>query len=219
MSKLEKKLLIILLIIACLLSSGYLIMHWLEIRSYRRMSALRKDPFRFHHRMASMLKKDSKENPFLSRLNHERKEQAIEILSNDKVDDTVIFLMNYVAHHNIYGYMSIISFVDEGENVWEIVYQPLEKDVNGLNLHLSFMSNEEVQGEVFGPFGSRMILRPDRNINAPKVEDVNYLEPPYLFLPTQEYENIIAGKGKLILLDKNGEALDAIPIKMVDFKW
>ena len=172
-----------------------------------------------HLRYAENLRDGISTRGWKKSIDEERRNLAIEVLSDGKIGDEVVFLYNAVARHNVYGFMARIIFVDEQASVWEIIYQGLNNDVNGTSQQVTFLPSQYIFGqEGWGTFTSDVILKPSNNITKACIIDSNSYEPDHLVLPKEMYDPITEGKGQMLLLDKNGKVLDSLRIKMTEFK-
>ncbi|MHC4214625.1 MAG: hypothetical protein ACYSWP_14780, partial [Planctomycetota bacterium] len=66
-----------------------------------------------HLSFSKILEKGLPNNSWGTEIEQQRKQRAIELLSNGKFDQSVVFLDSALVHHQVYGYMVQIIFIDE----------------------------------------------------------------------------------------------------------
>jgi hypothetical protein len=154
-----------------------------------------------------------------ARIDEDRQNKAFRVLMDNEVNDTVIFLWNGVVKHNIYGYMFEIIFVDRTARVWNVVYEDSGQSETTQASRSILHGSKEMSGrERTGGLCLKMILCASNDLIESTVSDVNRVEPKHLLLPQKLYNDIVSGKGKMLLLDKDGTTLDSLGITVVDSK-
>jgi hypothetical protein len=176
----------------------------------------------FEHQLdfARVLRDGMPNNLWQTSIDEKRNREAVEILSNGKLDESVVFLHIAVTIHSVYGYMAQMIFVDESANVSEVAYQAPGKDPDNPGERVMFLPGERIyaQQRMKGWVWSEVILGPSDDITEGTVSDANAYEPDYLFLPKEAHKSLIAGAGEMLLLDENGNVLDSLAITITNFK-
>jgi hypothetical protein len=139
--------------------------------------------------------------------------KASAILSNDKFDHGAVFLFALLADYPGYGNVLQIEFVDECSDIVQIDY--VGPDVNAASAIclLKVPSGEFHEIRYYGTFRKEIILRAEGETITKEPKGEFPLKPHYIFLPRSTYENIIAAKGELLLIDCNGKILDILPLR------
>ena len=171
-----------------------------------------------HLRYAKGLKDGVPIGAWKAPIDEQRRDRAIEILSDGKIREEVLFLYNAVAHHNVYRYMSRHIFVDEDHSVSEIAYRISDDGSGKPGSKLMFLPKDIFYQIRNGWYSFEFVLKPSNKVAEPTVSDPNSYEPDHLYLPKEIYESIIAGKGQMLLLDKAGKVLDTLPITITEFQ-
>jgi hypothetical protein len=152
-------------------------------------------------------------------INENRRNRAVRVLMDSEVNDTVVFLWNGVVKHNVYGYVFEIVFVDRTTRVWSMVYEEAGQSETTKASRSVLLNSEEIsRQEHWGEFHLKTILCEGSDLTESDVSDVNRVEPAHLLLPKKLYNDIVSGKGKILLLDKDGTTLDSLGITVVDSK-
>jgi hypothetical protein len=210
-----KKILLIILSIAVVLLLFFVFKNLLETKTTQSRIRPKKPLWKLHHH-AELLSNSNKRDPLVSSIDEDSKNRAIKILSNQTLDNTVIFLCNAISYHNVYGYKHHIVFVDECKKVNEVAFVKYMEDTNDLSEQSILIPNSYVY--VYnddGWFSSSLVLKPSEDINEPYIKDVNNLEPSYLFLEKQIYKDAISGKGYILLIDQDGNVINSLKIKVL----
>jgi hypothetical protein len=176
--------------------------------------------FRGHLRFAKLLEKGLPTKSWGTEIEQQRKQRAIELLTNGKLDQSVVFLDSAVAHHKIYGYMVQILFIDECASVSQVAYQGNAMDPDNPVERLTFRPRGKMyMGQRgWGRVRSKLILAQSDDNTVDIVSGLKFNEPDRLFLPKEAYQALIKGAGEMLLVDKDGNVLDRLPIEIGKFR-
>jgi hypothetical protein len=173
-----------------------------------------------HLHFAKLLEKGLPNNSWGTKIEQQRMQRAIELLSNGKFDQSVVFLDSAVAHHQIYGFMVQILFIDESALVSQVAYQGYDVDPDNPVERLTFIPGGYMYMEQrgWGSVWSKVILVQSDNNTVDIVNGGKFNEPERVLLPKAASQALIKGAGEMLLVDKDGNVLDRLPIETGKFR-
>ncbi|MBE0536550.1 MAG: hypothetical protein IH624_12865 [Phycisphaerae bacterium] len=148
-------------------------------------------------------------------MDSERYERAIAILGNSTYDGEVVLYKCIVWHHNVYGPMLEIGFVDECASV-----AALKLRGGGQTEYPAFVfehsgTSMQARKRMAGICRLRHPLRRGSDDSEVLREREKTEEPYYLRVPGDLYDSIVGGGGGVVLVDAEGEILDVCGISKV----
>ena len=121
-----------------------------------------------------------------------------------------------LIEHPVYGPTLEIQFVDECAIVTQLGFRPSsrEGEVNGNFQVLSTLGLREKRETGVFPF--RHPLEKGPPLSQPELTRHATDEPYYLRVPEVLFDGIVLGEGDIVLIGKDGEVVDSMPLTKVD---
>ncbi len=170
-------------------------------------------------KLTGRLKKMRASNVVLTEHGLDRWRRAIKILENREFDDTVVVLKVGVSPGGVNPPSLIMEYVDEKATVAQFNFVGSTAEPNSLG-NVLIPSNEFSPPERrhVGVYPLWLHLKADDSLSVPVPPYSEVIdETRYLNISRPVFEEIMQGKGHIILLDKMGSVLDKVSLTEADW--